>query len=155
MYSKQTSRMVGGIYVKDCRLMKNNHELYSSYFCSFQKIYEELKSSGYYSTNISRTDAEEKLAGKAPGTFLIRDSSSADSIFTATFVPRRMGIKSVNIKYSRGHFMFESSFREPLSSNTVLELIAKQKDPQVSKSTILLLNPLEQTVKTLKIDDAD
>ena len=51
--------------------------------------------------------------------------------------------------------MFESNFREPLSSNTVLGLIAKQKDPQVSKSTILLLNPLEQTVKTLKIDDAD
>ena len=66
-----------------------------------------------------------------------------------------MGIKSVNIKYSRGHFMFESNFREPLSSNTVLGLIAKQKDPQVSKSTILLLNPLEQTVKTLKIDDVD
>ena len=51
--------------------------------------------------------------------------------------------------------MFESNFREPLSSNTVLGLTAKQKDPQVSKSTILLLNPLEQTVKTLKIDDAD
>lgn len=66
-----------------------------------------------------------------------------------------MGIKSVNIKYSRGHFMFESNFREPLSSNTVLGLIEKQKDLQVFKSTILLLNPLEQTVKTLKTDDVD
>lgn len=155
MYSKQTSRMVGGIFVTNCRLMKTNNELHSSYFYSFQKNSEELKSSGYYYTNISRMDAEEKLAGKAPGTFLIRDSSSADSVFTATFVTQRMDIKSVHIKYSQGHFMFESNFREPLSSNTVLGLIEKQKDLQVFKSTILLLNPLEQTVKTLKTDDVD
>lgn len=147
--------MVGGIYLTNCRLMKNNNGLHSSYFCSFQQNLEELKSSGYYYADISRMDAEEMLVGNAPGTFLIRDSSSADSIFAVTFVTRRKGIKSVNILYSLGNFTFQSNFREPLSSNTVLGLIAKQKDPQVTKSTILLLNPLKQRVKILKIDNVD
>ena len=135
--------------------MKNNNELHSSYFCSFQQNLEELKSSGYYYTNISRMDAEEKLNGHAPGTFLIRNSSSGDSIFAVTFVTGRMDIKSVNIIYSLGHFMFKSNFREPSRSKTVLGLIAKQKDSKVTMSTILLLNPLKQIVKTLKIDDVD
>ena len=142
--------MVAEIYVGNYRLMKNNNELHSSYFCSFQQNLEELKSSGYYYTNISRMDAEEKLNGHTPGTFLIRNSSSADSIFAVTFVTGRMDIKSVNIIYSLGHFMFKSNLREPSRSKTVLGLIAK-----VTKSTILLLNPLKQIVKTLKIDDVD
>ena len=56
--------MVGGIYVKDCRLMKNNHELYSSYFCSFQKIYEDLNHQGTIPPTYHEQMLKKSLLGK-------------------------------------------------------------------------------------------
>lgn len=119
--------------------------------CNFQQNLEELKSSGFYYTNISRREAEEMLTGYNPGSFLLRDSSSAESLFAVTFVTQSMTIKSVKILYSMESFQFQSNLTEPLRSDTVLGLIQKQIQRQLERQTTLfLLNPLKRGVQSLK-----
>lgn len=134
--------------------MKNNesYSFHSSYLSdNLQQIIEELESSGFYYNNISRVEAEEMLLGSDPGTFLIRDSSSDDSLFAVTFVTRYMTVKNVKILYTMGNFQFQSNFQKPLCSDTVLGLIQKQISRQLDRrTTILLLDPLKQGVQSLK-----
>ena len=134
--------------------MKDNesYSFHSSYSSgNFQENLEELGSSGFYYNNISRVEAEEMLFGSDPGTFLIRDSSSDDSLFAVTFVTRYMTVKNVRILYTMGNFQFQSNFQKPLCSDTVLGLIEKQISRQRDRrTTILLLNPLKQEVQSLK-----
>ena len=91
------------------------------------------------------------LTGYNPGSFLLRDSSSAESFFAVTFVTQSMVKKSVKILYSMESFRFQSNLTEPLRSDTVLGLIQKQIQRQLERqTTLLLLNPLKRGVQSLK-----
>lgn len=135
----------------DALINSKNFRCSEKYSCNFQQNLEELKSSGFYYTNISRREAEEMLTGYNPGSFLLRDSSSAESLFAVTFVTQNMTIKSVKILYSMESFQFQSNLAEPLRSDTVLGLIQKQIQRQLERQTTLfLLNPLKRGVQSLK-----
>lgn len=139
------------IHKSDPLINNKNFRYSEKYSCNFQQNLEELKSSGFYYTNISRGEAEEMLTGYNPGSFLLRDSSSAESFFAVTFVTQSMVKKSVKILYSMESFQFQSNLTEPLRSDTVLGLIQKQIQRQLERqTTLLLLNPLKRGVQSLK-----
>lgn len=87
------------IHKSDPLINNKNFRYSEKYSCNFQQNLEELKSSGFYYTNISRGEAEEMLTGYNPGSFLLRDSSSAESFFAVTFVTQSMVKKSKNIVF--------------------------------------------------------
>lgn len=122
----------------------------------FKSNLNELRTSKFYYPKISRQEAEKKLFNKKPGTFLVRDGSTEDAIYTVTFVAKNRKILNVRVRFSMGSFLFISNLNTPLIGKTVIELIEKQIDKTHSLSgtktspNIFLLYPHKEQVPSLK-----
>lgn len=122
----------------------------------FKSNLNELRTSKFYYPKISRQEAEKKLFNKKPGTFLVRDGSTEDAIYTVTFVAKNRKILNVRVRFSMGSFLFISNLNTPLIGKTVIELIEKQIDKTHSllgtktSPNIFLLYPHKGQVPSLK-----
>ncbi|XP_061922356.1 LOW QUALITY PROTEIN: suppressor of cytokine signaling 2-like [Entelurus aequoreus] len=68
---------------------------------------KELKSAGWYWGNLSANEAKEILRDAAEGTFLVRDSSQSNYLFTISAVTSA-GPTNLRIEYDQGKFKLDS-----------------------------------------------
>eukprot|EP00794_Sanderia_malayensis_P009187 gene9187-10161_t len=131
---------------------------------SFSKALEELQQSGMYWRNLARKEAESILKSTNRGDFLIRDSTSTNTLLTLSFKSNRK-VLHVRIMYRAGKFSLESEHQQKqhwkfdsivsMVEHYVARSISKMSAKLVASRTLqedklFLLRPVKRTCSSLQ-----
>ena len=94
----------------------------------FRKNLQELETSGFYYRNCTSSLAETLLKNRKRGSFLVRDSSSTNALFTLSYKNERELVRHIRIGFTYGRFSLQinsSNASDVQREQTVVRLIQR------------------------------
>lgn len=120
-----------------------------SHDCVMPELIKIIQLSFFY-PEIDRFKAEELLSSSPDGTFLLRNSSHPNHLFSVSFRSHHRSLHA-RIEKENGQYSFDSKDVESQKFNSVIDLFNNYKDTKRYIFEPILINPLKRTTThTLK-----